>query len=123
MIRLYEQEINIPKYFFTDEDYKSMSNNAKLLYGLLAERLIDEMELEEVWHNPELRKYYGTRDANRDADGEIYINYPAEELAPLLNVSKSTVGKLFKELEAKNLITRKKRGQGKPDDIYLELAE
>ncbi len=123
MIQLYEEKISIPKQFFTDEDYKSMSNNAKLLYGLLAERLIDEMELEEVWHDPALRKYYGTRDANRDADGEIYINYPAEELAPLLNVSKSTVSKLFKELEAANLIARKKRGQGKPDNIYLELAE
>ena len=123
MVQLYWQEIKIPKQFFTDDDYKGMSNNAKLLYGLLANKLEYEIELaSEYKHYPDMREYMD-RDATRDENGYIYVTYPTEELATLLNVSKSTVTKLFKELEAANLIERRRRGLGKPDNIYVGLAK
>lgn len=122
MVQLYRHAATIPMKFFTDENYKGMSNNAKLLYGLLVERLEREIEQEEY---SEYCHEYGIaeRDANKDENGNIYITYPTEELAALLNVSKSTVTKLFKELEAANLIERKRRGLGKPDNIYVGLAK
>ena len=122
MVQLYRHAATIPMKFFTDENYKGMSNNAKLLYGLLVEHL--EREIEQEDYSGYCRDYGITaRDANKDENGNIYIIYPTEELAALLNVSKSTVTKLFKELEAANLIERRRRGLGKPDNIYVGLAE
>jgi DNA-binding transcriptional ArsR family regulator len=121
MVKLYDQAATIPMQFFSDERYESMSNNAKLLYGLLAERL--EREIEQEDYSGYCHDYgIPTRDANKDESGNIYITYPTEELAAMLNVSKSTVSKLFKELEAANLIKRRRRGLGKPDNIYVGLA-
>ena len=93
-----------------------------MLYGLLVERLEHEIEQEDY---SEYCRIYGipARDANKDKNGNIYITYPTEELAALLNVSKSTVTKLFKELEAANLIERQRSGLGQPDKIYVGLTE
>lgn len=123
MVQLYAHAATIPMKFFTDENYKGMSNNAKLLYGLLAERLEDEIETAWIWRDKHMRRDYGERDATRDESGNICIHYPTEELASLLNVRKSTVAKLFQELEAANLIMRKKSEPGKPDNIYVGLAK
>lgn len=122
MIQLYRHAATIPMQFFTDGAYQNMSNNAKLLYGLLVERL--EREIEQEDYSGYCHTYgITTRDANKDENGNIYINYPTEELAALLNISKSTVTKLFKELETANLIERRRRGLGKPDNIYVGLAK
>lgn len=128
MVQLHWQEIKIPKQFFKDEDYRHMSNNAKLLYGLLADKLAHEIEQAREYENEYAHEYarkdgFGIRDATKDEDGHIYINFPAEELAALLNISKATVTKLFKELEAANLIMREKHGLGKPDRIYVGIAK
>lgn len=122
MIRLHWQEIKIPQQFFYDEDYKHMSNNAKLLYGLLAKRLEHEIILEQEYQN-EFQREYVERGATKDEDGNIYINFPLEEVKQLLNISGSTACKLFKELENADLIARKKPGMGKPDNIYVGIAK
>ena len=125
MVKLYDHAATIPMQFFSDERYEGMSNNAKLLYGLLAERLEREIEQEDAYryYRTYSREYETTvRNANKDESDNIYITYPTEELAAMLHISKSTVSKLFKELETANLITRRKRGLGKPDNIYVGLA-
>lgn len=110
----HQRDYKIPKAFITDDRYQHMSINAKMLYVLLIDRMEGDMEAEKTAP--------GT--LKRGQNGAIYINFPAEEVGRLLHVGHSTVSKLFKELESANLIERKRRGLGKPDDIYVgKIAE
>lgn len=93
----------IPRAFL-EPPYVKMSVNAKILYGLLLDRLKTDIR---------------TGNAKRDAEGVLYIRFPGKEAEGLLNIGKSTLSKAWKELEAADLIIRKRRGQGNPDNIYL----
>ena len=114
MSQPYQEDYKIPKAFFTNERYRHMSNNAKMLYVLLIDRMEADMEAEKT--EPGTLK--------KGKNGAIYINFPGEEVGRLLHVGHSTVSRLFKELESANLIERRRRGLGKPDDIYVgKIAE
>ena len=55
----------------------------------------------------------------KDSSGLIYIIFTHEEAGKHLNCSRSKTGRIFAELENCGFIKRKRRGQGKPDIIYL----
>lgn len=95
--------IEIPRAFF-ESPYREMSVKAKILYGMLLDRLKTDSR---------------TGNAKRDAKGAAYIKFPGKEAEQLLGIGNSTVTKLWKELESADLITRKKCGMGNPDNIYL----
>ncbi|MFI3251143.1 MAG: replication initiator protein A [Eubacteriales bacterium] len=93
----------MPKFFFTEEGYRGLPNDAKLLYCLLLDRV--SLSRSNGWE---------------DNKGRIYILYTIAEGAKSLKTSERTAGKLFSKLEAVGLLERKKQGQGKPDLLYLK---
>lgn len=97
-----DQYIQIPKELFFNENYKNLSSDAKLLYGLL----LDRMELSRInnWINEK---------------GEIYLIFTREEIQEILNISKPTCAKAFKQLTEKRLIIEKRQGLNKPNLIFI----
>lgn len=96
----------IPKILFTEDNFKKLSNDAKLLYGLM----LDRMALS--------RKNGWIDDENR-----VYIYYTLENIMEDLNLGKTTCVKILAELDAVKgigLIEKKKQGFGKPDIIYVK---
>lgn len=92
----------IPKLLFTDPRYKPLSTDAKLLYGLM----LDRMGL-------------SLKNKKQDAQGRTYIFFRQNEAMELLAVSKNRATKLYKELESAGLIERKRQGLTHPDIIYV----
>ena len=93
-----------PKPFIYDEKYKKLSNNAKLLYMLLFDRL--ELSLKNGWY---------------DKDGNVFQYYTNEQLMIDLNCnSNKTIIKIKKELKDAGLITEVRQGMNLPNRIYLE---
>lgn len=96
----------IPKVLFTDQRYKSVSVEAKVLYGLLLDRM--SLSIRNDW---------------LDADGRVYIYFTLEEAIEFLGFGKDKLVKLFQELDRDRgigLIERKKQGQGRPTKIYVK---
>ena len=93
-----------PKPFIYDEKYKTLSNNAKLLYMLLFDRL--ELSLKNGWH---------------DKEGNVFQYYTNEQLMIDLNCnSNNTIIKIKKELKDAGLMTEVRQGMNLPNRIYLD---
>ena len=92
----------IPKVLFDAEGIKDISTDAKVLYGLM----LDRMQL-------------STRNRWLDDKGRVYIYYSVKQIMAALSVSNKTVTKLLSELESVHLITREKDGFSRPDRIYV----
>ena len=97
--------IRIPKLLFTDKTFSGLSNDAKLLYSLMLDRM--SLSKQNGW---------------LDESGRVYIIFTVEEAAEVLNCGTEKVTRLFGELDDSKgigLITRRRRGLGKPSVIYL----
>ena len=93
-----------PKPFIYDEKYKTLSNNAKMLYMLLFDRL--ELSLKNGWH---------------DKEGNVFQYYTNEQLRIDLNCnSNKTIIKIKKELKDAGLMTEVRQGMNLPNRIYLD---
>ena len=93
-----------PKPFIYDEKYKTLSNNAKMLYMLLFDRL--ELSLKKGWH---------------DKEGNVFQYYTNEQLMIDLNCnSNKTIIKIKKELKDAGLMTEVRQGMNLPNRIYLD---
>ena len=77
----------LPKALITDERFKAISNNSKLLYGLMLDRM--SLSKKRGW---------------LDDDNKVYIKYSLNNIEEDLNVSRKTAGALLKELEGIGLI-------------------
>ena len=96
----------IPKVLFTAECFRSLSCEAKVLYGLLLDRR--GLSIKNRWF---------------DEEDRVYIIFTVEELAELLNCGTQKVVRLLKELDVKSgigLIEKKRLGLGKPNVIYVK---
>ena len=94
-----------PKPFIYDEKYKSLSNNAKMLYMLLFDRL--ELSLKNGWH---------------DKEGNVFQYYTNEQLMIDLNCnSNKTIIKIKKELKDAGLMKEVRQGMNLPNRIYLDV--
>ncbi|EMF45571.1 putative replication initiation protein Rep [Planococcus halocryophilus Or1] len=69
----------LPKVFFTNERYKKISNDAKIAFAILQDRL--DLSIKNEWF---------------DEEGNIYFLYGNQQLAEILNCSKPTVIKIKK---------------------------
>lgn len=97
--------IRIPKLLFTDKIFAGISNDAKVLYALMLDRMT--LSRQNNWF---------------DNENRVYIIFTIEEAAETMNCGNDKIIKLFKELDDNNgigLITRKRRGLGKPSIIYV----
>ena len=96
----------IPKLLFTSEYFKNLSCEAKVLYGLMLDRM--SLSIKNRWF---------------DEEDRVYIIFTVEELAELLNCGTQKVVRLLKELDVKSgigLIEKKRLGLGKPNVIYVK---
>ena len=94
----------IPKVLFTEERFRSVSAEAKVLYGLLLDRM--SLSCKNGW---------------LDRAGRVYIIFTIEEVMTALGCADQKAGKLMHELESKcRLIERKRQGLGKPNLIYVK---
>ena len=94
----------VPKVLFTEECFWNVSTDAKLLYGIL----LDRMNL-------------SARNGWLDDEGRVYIIFTIEEIKGSLGCAEKKAVKLLDELEKKcGLIERKRQGLGKPNLIYVK---
>ena len=95
----------IPRRLVTGAEFRCLSTEAKLLYGLLLDRM--GLSAQNGWY---------------DDQGRVYIYYTVEEIMDDLCCGHGKAGKLLAELDTNKgvgLIERKKQGQGKPTMIYV----
>ncbi len=96
----------IPKILFTAECFRSLSCEAKVLYGLLLDRM--SLSIKNRWF---------------DEEDRVYIIFRVEEIAEFINCGTQKAVKLLKELDADQgigLIEKKRLGLGKPNVIYVK---
>ncbi len=94
----------IPKALFTDERFRHISAEAKVLYGLLLDRM--SLSVKNGW---------------ADAENRVFIIYPIAEIMEALGCAEQKANKLLSELDGGvGLIERKRRGLGKPNIIYVK---
>ena len=93
----------IPKALFADPAYRSISTDAKVLYGMLLDRM--SLSARNDW---------------LDELGRVYIVFTVEEVMDALCCADNKATRLLRELECVGLIERKRRGLGKPSLIYVK---
>jgi len=95
----------MPKSLFAEARFRKLSDGAKLLYGIM----LDRVRLSEAngW---------------RDGKGEPYIFFTIENAMEMLGCGKQKAVKLMKELDSNGvgLIYRQNQGQGKPCIVYVD---
>ena len=97
------QFFHIPTALIKNKEYKGISTDAKLLYGLLLDRM--SLSIRNDW---------------RDARGRVYIIYSTKSVSEDLGCCQEKACKLMSELERAGLIERRRLGQGKPSRIYVK---
>ncbi len=93
----------IPKALFTDARYKAVTVEAKVLYGLLLDRM--GLSVRNGW---------------LDSARRVYIYFTLEDAQAAMSCGHNKAVKLFADLEQIGLIERRKQGQGKPTKIYVK---
>ena len=96
----------VPKVLFTESCFKTLSCEAKVLYGLMLDRM--SLSIKNRW---------------LDSEDRVYIIFTVEEIAELMNCGTQKAVKLVKELDSNNgigLIEKKRLGLGKPNVIYVK---
>ena len=94
----------IPKALFTEPNFRELSTDAKVLYGILLDRM--SLSLKNQW---------------LDAQNKVYIIFTVEEIMDALNCANQKATRLMVELEKQaGLIERKRQGLGRPNVIYVK---
>ncbi len=96
----------IPRLLITGSQFKNLSTDAKLLYGLLLDRM--GLSAKNGWH---------------DTQGRVFIYYPLEEVEEDLNCGHGKAVKLMAELDSNTgigLIERVRQGLFRPSIIYVK---
>ena len=94
----------VPKVLFTKEQFKQLSAEAKILYGIMLDKL--DLSVKNKWG---------------DEKGRVYIIYTIEQIMADMNCADQKATKLLDELEKKcGLIERKRQGLGKPNLIFVK---
>ena len=96
----------VPRLLIKDRRFKGLSSDAKLLYGLMLDRMA--LSMKNGWFDDENR---------------AYIHYTVENIMEDLGCARATCAKVLAELDSKKgigLIEKKRQGLGKPDIIYVK---
>lgn len=95
--------IRIPKLLITDKIFASLTIQAKMLYGLMLDRM--GMAIKNRWLDPQNR---------------VYVIYPITEIQKDMNITKKKAMEALSELEALGLVEKQPRGSGMPSILYLK---
>ena len=96
----------IPRQLIRSPQFKALSTDAKLLYGMFLDRM--GLSIKNGWF---------------DDLGRAYIYYTVDEIREDMNCGNDKALKLLAELDTKKgvgLIERIKQGQGRPTKIYVK---
>jgi hypothetical protein len=97
----------IPKVLMTAPHFKRLSSDAKILYGLMLDRM--GLSMKNGWI---------------DGENRVYIFFTLEDVQEALACSHTTGVKVVAELDSSGagigLIERVKQGQGRPARIYVK---
>ena len=96
----------VPRMLVKDERFKDLSSDAKLLYGLMLDRM--SLSMKNGW---------------LDTENRAYIYYTIEDIMEDLGCCRDKGMKVLAELDSKKgigLIEKKRQGLGKPDIIYVK---
>lgn len=94
----------MPKILFTDERFRGISTDAKVLYGIMLDRM--SLSAKNDWHD----------ELNR-----VFILFSLDEIMEALGCANQKATKLMIELEKNaGLIERRRQGLGKPNLIYVK---
>ena len=96
----------VPRMLIKDERFKDLSSDAKLLYGLMLDRMA--LSMKNGWF---------------DEENRAYIHYTVENIMEDFSCARATAIRMLAELDSKKgigLIEKKRLGLGKPDIIYVK---
>lgn len=93
----------IPKVLFTDPGFRRITADAKILYGLMLDRM--GLSIRNNW---------------LDEQERVFIYFTLEEAMDAMCCGHNKAVSLFTELDKVGLIERKKQGQGRPTKIYVK---
>lgn len=96
----------IPKLLFKNEYFKNLSSDAKILYGLMLDRM--SLSIKNQWF---------------DEQNRAYIYFSIEDIMELLNCGRNKAVKSLQELDDENgigLIEKRRQGFGKANIIYVK---
>ena len=94
----------VPKALFQEERFRSLSADAKMLYGILLDRM--SLSLKNGW---------------LDDQGRGYIIFTIHEVMEHMGCANKKAIALLAELEKKaGLIVRRRQGLGRPNLIYVK---
>ena len=87
----------VPKILFSEAYFKGLSVEAKVLYGLMLDRM--SLSMKNQWI---------------DAEGKVYINFSVENIQEYMGCSKNKAVAILKELDSDGGIglVEKKAGAG-----------
>lgn len=98
--------LQLHQFLIYDPFYREMSDSARVAYAILYNRF-------------KLSK----RNNRVDGDGNVYLIFTRAELQEVMNKSEKTIIRIMSELRSYGLIEEKRRGQGKPNLIYMLFPE
>ncbi len=102
-----EKFYQLPKVFFTNPKYTKLSNDAKITWSILRDRL--DLSIRNNWI---------------DENGDIFFIYTNEKLKSILNISSpNKLSKIKKELTQANLFNQIRVGLNKPNKLYIKKPE
>ena len=96
----------IPKALFTNECFKDLSSDAKILYGLMLDRM--SLSIKNQWF---------------DEENRAYIYFSIEDIMELLNCGRNKAVKSLQELDDEKgigLVEKRRQGFGKVTIIYVK---
>lgn len=96
----------IPKLLFTDPLFGKLSSDAKLLYGILLDRM--SLSMKNNWI---------------DEENKVYIIFTIEEVADIMCCATQKATKILQELDDKKgigLVEKKRLGLGKANILYVK---
>lgn len=96
----------IPKLLFTDSTFSKLSSDAKVLYGILLDRM--NLSMKNNWI---------------DEENKVYIIFTIEEIAEIMCCATQKATKILQELDDKKgigLVEKKRLGLGKPNILYVK---
>ena len=95
--------IRIPKAMMTEHVFAPLSVEAKILYGLLLDKM--SASVKNQW---------------LDEENKAYVIYQITDIMEDMNISKKKAIASLKELEEVGLVEKKLKGLGQPSLLYVK---